>query len=269
MRAALAAAVMGAAVVASGAGAAAGPPASEWPHPGGDLGNSRAAVGSTIDAGNVAGLTRGVGGAVARVAHHRGGRRGRHDLHAGQPLHHHRDRPRDRRGAVAVGVGRLHHRPARGERRRRCGVRDHPDRCDGARAVERAGALEDGAHRHADRGRRRATAVRRRQGVDRDRPGERAQAVPGWRPRRALRTRREDRRHRLVVRHGRVRRPVGQRVGELRWWRVVSARGRSQGRASCTGASPTRRPSRAPPSSRTVRAVPGATSTPTRPSPSA
>ena len=57
-RAALAAAVLGAAIVASGAGAAAGPPASEWPHPGGDLGNSRAAVGSSVDSSNVAGLTR-------------------------------------------------------------------------------------------------------------------------------------------------------------------------------------------------------------------
>jgi outer membrane protein assembly factor BamB len=46
------------AVFVSSAGAGAQTPASEWPRPGGDLANTRSAVGSTIDGGNVAGLTR-------------------------------------------------------------------------------------------------------------------------------------------------------------------------------------------------------------------
>jgi glucose dehydrogenase len=54
----LAAVVSGVGGVANGAGAQSGTPTSEWPHPGGDLANSRTAVGSTIDRDNVASLTR-------------------------------------------------------------------------------------------------------------------------------------------------------------------------------------------------------------------
>jgi alcohol dehydrogenase (cytochrome c) len=71
MRAALVAGLTVAAFVMAGVGAAAGAasgtgaagdaapaPVSEWPKPGGDDANTRAAVGSTIEGSNVAGLTR-------------------------------------------------------------------------------------------------------------------------------------------------------------------------------------------------------------------
>ena len=60
-RAAFGVAVVVAAAVVSGGsatGAASSTPTSEWPQPGGDYANSRAAVGSTIDSSNVGGLTR-------------------------------------------------------------------------------------------------------------------------------------------------------------------------------------------------------------------
>src|SRR3954470_1929993 len=60
--AALGAVLVAAAVAGGGAGTGAaaqtGAATSEWPHPGGDYANSRAAVGSTIDASNVAGLAK-------------------------------------------------------------------------------------------------------------------------------------------------------------------------------------------------------------------
>src|SRR3954451_12290940 len=60
--AALGAVLVAAAVAGGGAGTGAaaqtGAATSEWPHPGGDYANSRAAVGSTIDAANVAGLAK-------------------------------------------------------------------------------------------------------------------------------------------------------------------------------------------------------------------
>ncbi len=60
VRAALGAAlVVAAAVVASGgAGAQTSAATSDWPQPGGDFANSRAAVGSTVESSNVAGLTK-------------------------------------------------------------------------------------------------------------------------------------------------------------------------------------------------------------------
>jgi len=58
----VAAAVVGAPVVGGGASAQTNPPGggatSEWPRPGGDYANSRAAVGSTIESTNVAGVTK-------------------------------------------------------------------------------------------------------------------------------------------------------------------------------------------------------------------
>jgi glucose dehydrogenase len=55
-----AAMVVAAAIVSGGTaiGAASSTPTSEWPHPGGDLANSRAAIGSTVDSSTVGGLTR-------------------------------------------------------------------------------------------------------------------------------------------------------------------------------------------------------------------
>jgi outer membrane protein assembly factor BamB len=50
--------VVAAATVGSGAGAQTSTATSEWPNPGGDVANSRAAVGSTIESSNVAGLTK-------------------------------------------------------------------------------------------------------------------------------------------------------------------------------------------------------------------
>jgi len=64
MRATVGVAMLAAAVAsavgggANGAGAQASAPTSDWPRPGGDLANTRSAVGSTIDGDNVAGLTR-------------------------------------------------------------------------------------------------------------------------------------------------------------------------------------------------------------------